>query len=243
MLERVTVTLEKELVKEIDFWAQGEGMNRSRAFATLLKEGLGETRLGTAVILAGGGEKRAEKAAERLPKLLGYLSKHGISKALIVVGAGGERVVQAVKDGSTHGLAAEYVWASDEGSAIALRAVEKKTAGTFLLCYSDVLLPDLDLKQLSTFHNKTQSACTVVLASSLQPKGFGVAKMEGARIVQFEEKPEKAGGTLVNAGFAVCSPSIFSLMEKCRSFERDALPRIAAAGKLAGYVYSGEWVH
>ncbi|MBI4406651.1 nucleotidyltransferase family protein, partial [Candidatus Micrarchaeota archaeon] len=153
-------------------------------------------------------------------------------------------IVSKVKDGSQFGLHVEYIW--DEhasGSAGALLLCKSKISEPFILSYSDVDYPDLDVADLVKFHRDNSSAvCTLALINVKKPSDFGVAKLTGSRVVSFAEKPKATDSNLVNAGIAVCEPSIFNYVSKVpSSFEKDMLPLLAEKEKLFAYVYSGKW--
>jgi NDP-sugar pyrophosphorylase family protein len=158
----------------------------------------------------------------------------------------GEKIVSRLKNGEDLGTRLSYVWedpASPVGSAGCLRLAQPYLPEPFLLSYSDVLYDRLDLADFYRFHKANGGLCTIALANSPNTKAFGVAQLSGARITDFSEKPVDSPSNLINAGVAICEPSIYPFLPKKTpsSFEHDLLPALARKGKLFGYVYSGPW--
>ncbi|MBI4406340.1 NDP-sugar synthase, partial [Candidatus Micrarchaeota archaeon] len=115
----------------------------------------------------------------------------------------------------------------------------------FVLSYSDIYYPELDIADLAKFHREAnRPACTLALVNVKIPSAFGVAKLTGSKIVSFTEKPRAdVQSNLVNAGVGICEPSIFNFISKVpSSFEKDLLPALAEKEKLYGYIYSGKWM-
>ena len=136
---------------------------------------------------------------------------------------------------------------SASGSAGALLLCKSKVSEPFILSYSDVSYPDLEVSDLVKFHKETarSPACTLALVNVKTPNAFGVAKLTGSKIVSFTEKPRAAdsASNLVNAGISICEPEIFHYIAKVpSSFEKELLPALAEKEKLYGYIYSGKWM-
>ncbi len=256
MLERVTVTIDEQLLSAVDELVGNNGVkSRSHAMDGLLRSALSQQRLRKALILAGGSETSlvAGKSIKPLAEVGGItvieriilkLKRAGIGEVIISVGSLGEKLVAHLQDGSAYGVTIDYAWEDQPlGGAGALKNCQARLPEPFLLSYADVIYEELDLADLYRFHKSNNGVCTLALANSEEPSSFGVAKLSGSQIVEFEEKPSSAEGHLVNAGVAVCEPSIFAFIPKKlpASFEHDLLPSIAGKGKLYGYVYSGEW--
>ncbi len=227
--------METELLKRIDTLVDGEGLkNRSQTISLLLRDALKGMAIGKAFVLAG-------KNNFLLEKILAWLKKNGIRKVIIATGKNNS-LEERYSDGSKMGLQIEYSFDENKGTAFALKKAKNSLKEPFLLCYSDVFCEELVLKDLLSFHNMQKSDCTLVLTWSKHPSKYGVAKMLGAKIIDFEEKPSSAEGFLINAGIAVCNPSVFELLEGT-SFEKNALPAMAREGNLSGYAYYGKWMH
>lgn len=257
-LERVTVTIDSSLLSNVDgLVTSGSAKSRSHAFDLLLRKALAGSELKKALVLAGGAKEKLSAGGEVKPllqvsglpvleRILLHLKQYGIQDAVVSVGLAGEKIVSQFKNGENTGVHLYYVWedpAEPAGSAGCLKFAQPYLPEPFLLTYSDVLYDQLDISDFYRFHRANGGLCTIALANSPQTKSFGVAKMSGARITDFSEKPANSQSNLINAGVAICEPAIFSFMPKRSgaSFERDLLPTLAKKGKLFGYVYSGPW--
>ena len=56
-------------------------------------------------------------------------------------------------------------------------------------------------------------------------KRYGVVRLEGSRVVEFIEKPEKPRGTLINTSIAVIPPSVIKLVPEFLLAGRDIFYR------------------
>jgi glucose-1-phosphate cytidylyltransferase len=108
----------------------------------------------------------------------------------------------------------------------------------FLLTYGDGI-SDIDISSLVKKHKEHDNSVT--LTAVQPPARFGALNLEGDLVIGFEEKP-KGDGAWVNGGFFVLTPKIFDYLGgDSSSFEIDALPKVADAGKLGAYKHSGYW--
>ena len=108
----------------------------------------------------------------------------------------------------------------------------------FLLTYGDGI-SDIDISSLVKKHKEHHNYVT--LTAVQPPARFGALNLEGDFVIGFEEKP-KGDGAWVNGGFFVLTPKIFDYLGgDSSSFEIDALPKVADAGKLGAYKHSGYW--
>jgi mannose-1-phosphate guanylyltransferase/phosphomannomutase len=258
-VERVSITIDNKLLAFLDGMVDGERVkSRSQAVSLLLNKAIESTRPRKAMILAGGGRHKTIAPGNNIPRsllkvngktvielLLSLLRKQGIEEAVILVDNGGDKIISKLKNGEELGMRIQYVWDSQAtGSAGAMMLAKQYFHEPFILAYSDVIYDDLNLNDLIDFHRSHNSACTMVLASVDNPRGLGVARMTGARIISFTEKPSTAKSHLVNAGLFMCEPAVLAVIKQIpSSFEKDVLPKIAAKEKLFGYVYSGAWFH
>ena len=106
----------------------------------------------------------------------------------------------------------------------------------FLATYGDTV-SDVDVAATIDFHRKHGRLAT--MTAGYPDARFGSVKLDGDRIVAFEEKPADEGG-LVNRGFFVLSPKVLDYVtgDDC-IFERQPLERLAAEGQLMAYRHLG----
>jgi glucose-1-phosphate cytidylyltransferase len=109
----------------------------------------------------------------------------------------------------------------------------------FMVTYGDGLA-DIDLTALAQFHRSHGKLATV---TGINPASrFGELKIEGDRVVSFNEKP-KFNKDYINGGFFVFEKEVFKFLtaeEKC-DLEYGTLEKIAAAGQLMIYKHPGSW--
>jgi glucose-1-phosphate cytidylyltransferase len=109
----------------------------------------------------------------------------------------------------------------------------------FMLTYGDGV-GDVDLDALLAFHKSHGKALTM---TGVRPPGrFGELVAEGARIVEFNEKPQATEGR-ISGGFFVATPALFDYVEPKEDcvFEREPMARLVADGQMMLYEHDGFW--
>ncbi|MBI3231875.1 MAG: NTP transferase domain-containing protein [Candidatus Doudnabacteria bacterium] len=260
MRERLTITLKKEILDELDAHIDGERLrNRSHAIEYYLSKSLGQKALKVLILAGGrpaefGAEKKLPKAMVKiagkplLEHTLKRLKSEKFSEVVISVGEGGEAISGYFKDGEQIGIKINYLEQrhGTKGTASALsQAKDFFKSGTFLLLYGDVL-SELDYGEFLEFHRAQKSSiCTMALTSVDTPKMWGMAKLSGSKIVSFEEKHEKPKtfSHLVNAGIYAMEPGIFNYIKpEAAKMESDVFPRMAEENKLSGFAFESLWL-
>jgi mannose-1-phosphate guanylyltransferase len=259
--ERLTITLRDDVLKLVDAAIDGETIrNRSHAIEVLLSQCLVPQKA-KVLILAGGKPVYFDSEKRVLPKAmvkiagkplleqtLLRLKEAKFMDIIISIGKDGKIIADYFKDGSKWGLSISYLEQSQgcKGTAHALfQAKNVLKDEEFLLLYGDVLC-NVDYNDFLEFHRQQKSStCTMALTSSNAVNLWGLAKMNGSKIVSFEEKPEnpKTFSRLVNTGAYCMESKIFDFIgPKSNKLERDVFPRLAEEGKLFGYPYEGLWL-
>lgn len=259
--QRITITLKDSLLRLLDQQVDGERLrNRSHAIEFLLADSL-ERKLPPALILAGGKQVHfAHLSARELPKamlpvgpvpLLDHtiqrLQSFGITDIVISVGGGGQRIKDFFRDGKRRGVSIRYLEqvSANPGTARALeQAATLFDDRAFFLLYGDVFttVNYLDLLEFHKLHQNT--VCTMMLTSVEQVRSWGLARLAGSRVVEFQEKPRNPTirSHLVNAGVYVMEPTVFDYINgKDSKLETGVLPRLAEENRLGGYVFEGPW--
>ena len=256
MKERVTLTIEKDVLEKVDKTVNNSDVkNRSHAVELLLIKALGENRPFQAVILAGGNQKLT---SEKLPKamiriqnkpLLEYnitlVKKHGVKEIIICIDEKGSAIKEYFSDGKEFGVDITYLEEKEPlGTAGPLSKLKGRINSTFLLLNADEL-KNIDLEDMFDFHRKNKGLATLSLTTIDDPAKYGVAVMNGNRIMTFVEKPSKehAPSKLINAGLYLLEPEVVKMVpEGFSMIEQDILPRLAREDKLMGYIFSGQWL-
>ena len=248
--ERFTVTLRPELLKKLDGIIDGEKIrSRSHAVEYLLSQALSYKITNKVLILAGGrGFEYGSDGIPNLEQTLTRLATQGFTQILISISRSGESIVDRLGDGSSMGLKITYIKQPGERPGTAqplIQAREYLGEEPFILIYGDVLT-DINFADLLDFHHAQRgSACTMALTSADNVSMWGLARLVGSRITEYEEKPvtPKTKSHLVNAGIYVMEPGIFSFIKRdAVKLESEVFPRLAEESRLSGYPFEGQWM-
>jgi NDP-sugar pyrophosphorylase family protein len=251
--ERITLTIEKDILGKIDSKVDGSIIkNRSHAVELLLIKAMSSNRLRKGIILAGG-ERDTNKEVSILGMVQGksllewnikLLKRNGVKEVLICIPKGRTDIKEKY---TVQNMGVHIKYFEEEyplGTAGSLKAVKDFITETTVVCYSGDL-KKLDMDDMYVFHKNNNKLCTIALTTVDDPSKFGVALMNGNKIITFVEKPsrESAPSKLINSGVFIVEPEIikyipdgFSLMEQ------DVFPKLARNDNLIGYVFSGQWM-
>lgn len=258
MKERVSITLDSELVKGIDSKVNGTVVrNRSHAIELAIRSFLGEAAKKKAVIFAGGnriafGGRQISKPMIRvlgkpiLEHLISELKRNRVDDITVAMGYASGDIEEYFGDGSGLGVEMQYVKESQSlGTEGALLNVAGLLGTAPFIALNGDQVFRMDLDQMYKQHMETGALITIALSTSATPTRFGVMKMEGHRVTEFVEKPKTShDSTLISTGTYVISPKALALAGKRRDavmLEESLLPKVAKAGKLYGYLHSGSW--
>jgi glucose-1-phosphate cytidylyltransferase len=191
--------------------------------------------------------------------LMQLYAAHGFKDFLIACGYKGEMIKEYFRNLPTR--TSDYIINLADGSVEIIRSadidwrigaidtgIETLTGGrvlrlrdlvgseTFMVTYGDGL-SDVDLTELVTFHRAHGRLATVTAVRP--PARFGALELDGARVVEFTEKPQVGDGW-INGGFFVFEPGVFEYLDET-PLERGPLERLAAAGELMAFRHDGFW--
>jgi NDP-sugar pyrophosphorylase family protein len=262
MKERVTLTLDSELIKQVDQRIDGTKIkNRSHAVELFLYRVIGSTKLRKAIVLAGGRGTRLKPITHEIPKplvplhekpilqhTLDLLKKFGIKDIIISIGFKGDKIREYFGNGKRFGLNIIYVEESDPlGTAGPLKLASRQFKDffneAFVMCNGDEL-KNIDLYDMYLFHKEHKGKATIALTTVDDPSTYGCAKMAGNRIIEFIEKPKKGTepSKLINSGLYILEPGVIDYIPEGKAMmELDVFPKIAKQGSLYGYPFSGQW--
>ncbi|MBS3137461.1 nucleotidyltransferase family protein [Candidatus Woesearchaeota archaeon] len=260
MKERVTLTLETELLEQVDKRIDGiKVKNRSHAVELMLYKALGKNKPILGLILAGGKGTRLKPITHEIPKPLVPLQgkpiieytmelfkKFGIKDVLLSIGYKGDKIKDYYGNGKRHDLNIIYLEEDKPlGTGGPLKLAKQYLTDTFVMCNADEL-KSIDLEEMYYFHKKNNAVVTIALTTVKDPSAYGVARLEGSKILEFIEKPKKedAPSNLINSGLYIMEPEVLKYLpenQETVSIEKDVFPRLAQAGKLYGYPFSGQW--
>ena len=258
MKERITITLDDRLLAQIDKRIDGADIkNRSQEIELLLSDALGLNIPSKAVILVGGKGTRLRPLTDKMPKglipvqgkpitehLFDLLKKHGIRDVILSTGHLRDRFRERFGDGSKIGVNISYVEEAEPlGTAGPLRLARSLLKESFIVSNGDEL-KDINIPRMFRLHRRKDALATIALTSVQDPSAYGVARLDGSRIVEFVEKPkrENAPSNLINAGFYILEPEVLDMIHPGFSMlEKDVFPKLAKEGRLRGFPFAGQW--
>lgn len=220
---------------------------------------MSNNRIAKAMILAAGEGTRLRPLTSETPKVLlpvagvpliyytfTWLKSHGVQEVTINLYHLGDRIKEALGDGSRFGVEICY---SDEdallGTAGGVKKVEDFFDGTFVVVYGDVLT-NFDLSSMMRLHWDKQALATLAVTETFNLSEVGVIQMEkGGRILSFLEKPRKGTemGNMANGGVYVLERQVLDFIPSqgfC-DFAYDVFPKLIRANfPVYGYVLRHE---
>ncbi|MBI3035838.1 hypothetical protein HYY71_05955 [Candidatus Woesearchaeota archaeon] len=251
---KISITINEKTLQDIDSITDNIYIrNRSQAIEHLVKNALGENK--AAVILLGGkedylriskGEYRPTAKIKNSPVIGLALKKlrENNFKTIFIVARHGllTKLFEMLKDGADYGVKIIYVEEkSSNGTADSLRLLKGRINANLLVVYGDIIFSRINIDGLWNEHIKRNSIATIMLTTSSKPSEKGTVKVEGNRVLAFEQKPKKSDIYLVFSPIFVAEPQIFEYSGS--SLESDVFPELAEKGLLNGHLSSEKEVH
>jgi len=243
-IERVTITIEEDLLKKVDSMVKsGKAKSRSHALELIMNSYFKQRSSIQAIILLGGEKQHFMKklnGQELLKHTVNWLKNEGVTTIIITVNPSnfqsvknlvGEHEVEIIQE------------STPLGTGGAIKQFRDELKETFLVIHGDIYF-QLSMEEFLKFHRENGGIITMALSSVKEPGKFGVVRVSGSQVVEFVEKPKTASSYLINAGIYLMEPSIFHYYpQKSKiSLETEIFPSIAKEGKLFGYILSHEWM-
>ena len=258
MKERITITLDRNLIEQIDKRIDGINIkNRSSEIENLLSEALGTNIPKKAVLLVGGKGTRLKPLTDKTPKallpingkpvtehILDLLKKYGIRDIVLCVGHLKDKIKSHFEDGSRFGVNITYIEEDEPlGTAGPLRLAKEHLKESFIVSNGDEL-KNINIPRMFRLHKRKDALATLALTTVDDPTQYGVARLDGSRIVEFVEKPKKdeTPSNLINAGFYILEPEVLGMIPNGFSMlEKDVFPKLAKMNRLRGFPFAGQW--
>lgn len=210
-----------------------------------------------AIILAGGLGTRLRPLTNETPKPLLLIDgkpiiehavdnfkKYGITDIILSIGYKADKIKDYFGDGSKFGVNISYCIEDEPlGTGGAIKKATKDIHETFLTINGDNLA-DFDWKEIIELHKRNNAKVTLSLFPVEDVTQFGIARLEGDKILEFIEKPtvEEAPSNLNNAGGYVIEPEVLDILsEGVSSIERDCFEKLASKGVVYAHKHVGQW--
>ncbi len=152
------------------------------------------------------------------------LKEAGISQIGIIVGDTKEEIKQATGDGSRWDLNITYIeQAAPLGLAHAVKISEEFLRGEpFVMYLGDNILKSGITSLVEEFRQKKPNSL-ILLTEVANPHMFGVAELEGGRVVRLVEKPKKPASNLALVGVYMFDTHIFEAVKAIKPSWRNEL--------------------
>ncbi len=215
-----------------------------------------------AVVLAGGFGTRLRPVTLEIPKpllpvkrkpivnhLLELFARHGVDEPILLIHKDHREDYEWWRKRYVDTLPKKLKIETESeplGTFGGLKRFRNELREPFILSNGDEL-KDFHLGDLIRFHkeNPDKPLATIALVRVPNPSDYGVPVLAGNRIAEFLEKPEHPSGNFISSGLYVLEPEVLNYADWEKKFlmiEKDIFPKLAAAGKLAGYkVEYGRW--
>jgi glucose-1-phosphate cytidylyltransferase len=119
-----------------------------------------------------------------------------------------------------------------------INRIKKYVLGEPFLCTYGDCLADINLSELTKFHNSHGKTATVT--SVLPTNRFGAMQIStNGLVTEFAEKP--VSEKRVNGGYFIFEPKVFDYLSDESTLEKDPLERMSESGELMAYSHSGFW--
>ena len=186
-----------------------------------------EEKKNNLVIMAGGKGMRLRPYTEKCPKpmlkingkpileiILEQCIEYGFRQFHFSVNYLKNQIIDYFGNGEKWDVNINYLIEKKPlGTAGSLQLLPKQSR-PFIVINGD-LLTRLDLNRILNFHNENAADATLGVRNHVEKIPYGVVKVEGTRLLSFEEKP--TFNHLVNAGVYVINPNLLDII-KVNSF-------------------------
>jgi len=254
MKDRITLTLDTEILKRVDQSVDGFHIkNRSHAIELLLLKAMRADIPQHAIILAAGmplqikgldsGPVGMLRIHNRpiIEHLINMFRKYNTRDILLGVCYDREEIKRYFGNGSRFGVRIRYIEEDHPSGTISIvKKAKPFLSGSFFVTNSDEL-KDVNLSDMYAVHRENNASVTIALTTVKDPMQYGVVMMDGNRIRDFSEKPQKGNTNMINAGLYLMELDMLEMIPADMKMFYELFPMIAGRNRLVGYPFSGQW--
>ena len=209
-----------------------------------------------ALILAGGLGTRLRPLTDKTPKPLlpikgksilhhciEQLKRHGVMNIILSVGYEAEQIQQYLGNGKELGVKITYSLEQEPlGTGGAIKQALQGISEPVFVIWGDNLM-DINYRELYASYAQHKTPITMTLVPREDVENFGVAELEGNKIVRFVEKParEQAPSNLINAGAIILEPACLRILPAGKSSIEYDLYEKLMRGEITAYIHQGQW--
>lgn len=211
-----------------------------------------------AIILAGGIGERLKPLTDKTPKpllpvngkpvvqyVIENLRRCGVEEVILSIGYKADKIKEYFGDGSQFGIRIGYCIEDEPlGTGGAVKKASEGFEEPFILVWGDNLT-DVNFEKVYDVYKRNNALVTFTLTPREDVEHFGVAELDGEKIVRFVEKPkrEEAPSNLINAGAFIIDPSVLDILPEGKSnIERECFEKLAGrGGDVYAYRHTGYW--
>lgn len=210
----------------------------------------------TALILAGGLGTRLRPLTDKTPKpllpikgkpilqhALEHLKRQGITNVILSVGFEWEKIKSYFQDEKKFGVSITYSRETEPlGTGGAIKQALQGISEPVFVIWGDNVM-DINYKELQQAYQQHQTPVTMALTPREDVENFGVAELQGNKIISFVEKParEKAPSNLINAGAIILEPPRIKILPEGKSSIEHDLYEQLKPGEITAYIHNGQW--
>ena len=169
------------------------------------------------------------------------LKKSGIDDVGVIVGETKDDILKAVGDGSKFGIKVTYIEQDAPlGLAHAVKIAENFIKNdSFVMYLGDNILKNGIKEHVDNFKNGNSDAL-ISLCHVKHPEQFGVAEMDGEKVIRLVEKPKNPKSDLALVGIYFFTSSIFEAIKRINPSKRNELEITDAIQELINMKYNVE---
>jgi len=189
------------------------------------------------VILAAGEGTRLRPLTHTGPKhllplagkpIINYgiekLKEIGLKEIGVIVGYRAEDIKRTLKDGSDYGVKINYfIQQPQKGIAHALKFAEEYLQDSKFVAYLGDNLLKQSLKKFADQFESNDFDAYILLSKVRDPERFGVAVLDGQKVVKLIEKPKEHISDLALVGIYFFKPVIFKAIQQIKPSWRNEL--------------------